>query len=77
MNLADEQDITQEAEEYAFTREGELFTDDMKIQVTLRGVPNISLLIDSEASCNIIDSKLWDYLKAKKIKCSSRKAFSI
>ena len=74
VNLVDEPDIAQEAEEYAFTCEGGFFPDDMKVQVTLGGVPDISLLIDSGASCNIIDSKLWEYLKADKNKCSSRKA---
>ena len=74
MNLVDEPDITHEAEEYAFTCEEGFFPDDMNIQVTLGGVPDISLLIDSRGSCNIIDGKLWKYLEAKKIKCSSRKA---
>ena len=54
MNLIDEPDITQEVQEYAFTCEGGFFPDDMKIQVTLGGVPDISLLINSGASCSSI-----------------------
>ena len=74
VNLVDEPDMPQGADGYAFTCKTGLFPDDMKVKATTGGVPNITLLIDSGASCNIIDSKLWEYLKANHVKRSSRKA---
>ena len=32
------------------------------------------ILIDSEATCNVMSQQTWDLLKLKGIKCESRKA---
>ena len=37
------------------------------------GVPKIQFIIDSGASCNIIDRQLWEELKKNKVKYISRK----
>ena len=42
------------------------------IHINLSGVP-INMLIDSGASCNIIDEKTWGMLKQEKIKCTSER----
>lgn len=43
------------------------------VDVTVGGVPGLKFIIDSGASCNVIDRGLWEMLKAKKVKCISRK----
>ena len=47
-------------------------TSPEKIDVTVGGVA-VAMLIDSGASTNVIDKKLWSKLKQDKIKCVSRK----
>ena len=36
------------------------------------GVPSVKFIIDSGASCNVIDPELWETLKESKVKCVSR-----
>ena len=38
------------------------------------GVPNVAMVVDSGASCNVIDRKLWEELKQNKVKCVSMKS---
>lgn len=38
------------------------------------GGVDLPMLIDSGASCNIVDEDTWEMLKEKKIKCFSSKA---
>ena len=38
------------------------------------GVPRVKFIIDSGASCNVIDRELWETLKESKVKCLSRNA---
>ncbi|KAK3108849.1 hypothetical protein FSP39_017183 [Pinctada imbricata] len=58
-------------DEFAFSVSG--FADNNN-QITVKvGGVNINMLIDSGASCNIIDKQMWTNLKDKKIKCKSEK----
>ena len=43
------------------------------VQVNVGGVPNVAMIVDSGASCNVIDRKLWGELKQDKVKCVSVK----
>ena len=47
--------------------------DNGEISVKIRGV-QVTMIIDSGASCNVLDRNLWEYLKANKIRCASSKA---
>lgn len=40
------------------------------IRVNLGNV-DIDMIIDSGASCNVIDQATWEWLKSRKIKCTS------
>ena len=44
------------------------------VQVNVGGVPNVAMIVDSGASCNVIDRKLWEELKQNKVKCISMKS---
>ena len=44
------------------------------VQVNVGGVPNVAMIVDSGASCNVIDRKLWEELKHNKVKCVSMKS---
>eukprot|EP00112_Aurelia_sp_Birch-Aquarium-sp1_P009823 Seg2131.1 transcript_id=Seg2131.1/GoldUCD/mRNA.D3Y31 product="putative protein K02A2.6" protein_id=Seg2131.1/GoldUCD/D3Y31 len=66
--LADANDSTDD--EYAFTvSNGKL----PKICLEIGGVPNVEMIVDSGACCNVIDRKLWEKLKEEKINCVSTK----
>ena len=58
-----------EEDEYAFTVKGTLETG--KVTVSVGGVP-VEMIIDSGASTNVIDKCLWENLKKKHIKFTSR-----
>ena len=45
---------------------GEIFVQIGGVQVTM--------IIDSGASCNVLDRNLWEYLKANKVRCASSRA---
>ena len=47
-------------------------TNDGKITVVVGGVP-ITMIIDSGATCSVIDRKLWEHLKSNQIQCESKK----
>ena len=32
------------------------------VQVNVGGVPNVAMIVDRAASCNVIDRKLWEEL---------------
>ena len=64
MSFVDEED------EYAFTVKETLDTG--KVTVFVGGV-QLEIVIDSGASTNVIDKYLWEDLKKKHIKCTSRK----
>ena len=63
--------VDEELDEYAFTVKGTLKTE--KVAVFVGGVP-VELIIDSGASTNVIGKCLWENLKKKHIKCTSRRA---
>ena len=44
------------------------------VQVNVGGVPNVAMVVDSGASCNVIARKLWEELKQNKVKCVSMKS---
>ncbi|XP_068692945.1 uncharacterized protein [Montipora foliosa] len=44
------------------------------VQVNVGGVPNVAMMVDSGASCNVIGRKLWEELKQNKVKCVSMKS---
>ena len=44
------------------------------VQVNVGGVPNVVMIVDSGASCNVIDRRLWEELKQNKVKCVSMKS---
>ena len=44
------------------------------VQVNVGGVPNVAMIVDSGASCNVIGRKLWEELKQNKVKCVSMKS---
>ena len=43
-------------------------------QVNVGGVANVAMMVDSGASCNVIDRKLWEAFKENKVKCVSMKS---
>jgi hypothetical protein len=59
-----------EEDEYAFTVKETLDTG--RVTVSVGGIP-LEMVIDSGASTNVIDKYLWEDLKKKHIKCTSRK----
>ena len=44
------------------------------VLVNVGGVPDVAMIVDSGASCNVIDRKLWEELKSNKVKCVSMKS---
>eukprot|EP00794_Sanderia_malayensis_P001495 gene1495-1651_t len=57
-------------EEFGFVVTGKI---EPEITLSVGGIPNIKFIIDSGASCNVIDRQLWEMLKANKVKCESQK----
>eukprot|EP00794_Sanderia_malayensis_P004282 gene4282-4850_t len=57
-------------EEFAFVVTGKI---EPEITLNVGGIPNIKFIIDSGASCNVIDRQLWEMLKANKVKCETQK----
>ena len=47
--------------------------DNGEISVKIGGV-QVTMIIHSGASCNVLDRNLWEYLKASKVRCASSKA---
>ena len=47
--------------------------DNGEISVKIGGV-QVTMIIDSSTSCNVLDHNLWEYLKANKVRCASSKA---
>ena len=68
IHMVNESDSTDD--EYAFAVSGGKLP---KVCLKIGGVPNVKMIIDSGACCNVIDRELWEELKEKKIKCVSRK----
>ena len=63
----------EEGDRYAFTvRNVSDASGDAKIEVNVGGIP-VNMIIDSGATCNIIDQNLWEHLKSKNIDCESTK----
>ena len=61
----------EEGDRYAFTvRNVSDASGDAKIEVNVGGIP-VNMIIDSGATCNIIDQNLWEHLKSKNIECES------
>ena len=62
------EDYSDDNNEYAFTIVDENQTT---VLVSIEGVPSVSMIVDSGASCNVIDRQLWQSLKQNKVKCVS------
>lgn len=62
-------------DDYVFTV-NEMGRSSGKVDVTLGGV-KLQMIIDSGASCNVVDKQLWEKLKLQKIKCQSKKCEKI
>ena len=62
----------QREDKYAFVVRGQKETGELKLKVG--GVDLDNVLIDSGASCNLIDSETWNSLKLKHIECESKKS---
>ena len=62
--------LVETEDEFAFVVSGKTQPE---LALNVGGVPNIKFIIDSGASCNVIDRELWETLKASKVKCESRK----
>ena len=58
---------------YAFTWKSKVDIEvDAKLTVGIGGVP-VTMVIDSGATCNVIDCTHWEYLKESNVKCHSSK----
>ncbi len=66
-------DEDQREDEYAFSVEHERAEDDAEIRVMVGGVPLI-MSIDSGATINVIDTRMWEKLKVEGVKCMSKKS---
>lgn len=55
-------------EEFAFVVTGDVHP---KLVLNIGGIPNVKFIIDSGASCNVIDRQLCETLKERKVKCVS------
>ena len=62
----------QDSENYTFVVINENEGNSLKIVVEIGGV-SMKMLIDSGASCNIVDRETWEILKQEKIKCKGSK----
>ena len=68
VNQVNFEDYLDDESEYAFT-----IVDEKQpvVLVSIGGVPNVSMIVDSGASCNVIDRQLRESLQQKKVKCVS------
>ena len=60
--------------EYAFGVLGGADNPDSGEITVKTGGAQVTTIIDSGASCNVLDRNLWEYLKANKVRCASSKA---
>ncbi|XP_033115251.1 uncharacterized protein LOC117115521 [Anneissia japonica] len=68
--MSEEDNVSTPSTDYAFSlTEDEYYT---KVNVNMGGICN-QMIIDSRASCNVVDKQIWEELKAKKIVCASTK----
>ena len=58
------------ASEYTFSKHDRDSEEKGKVMANVGGV-NLSFIIDSSSSCNVIDRKTWEQLEIKDIKCQS------
>jgi len=65
-------DVDDESDEFAFMI-GSADESSGTIDICVGGVPLRGLLIDSGATCNLIDRMTWEDLKQKQIKCKSER----
>ena len=61
----------EDGDRYAFTVRNSNDTS-ANITVDVGGIP-VQMIIDSGATCNIIDQNLWEHLKLENIRCESTK----
>ena len=68
-------DCVEDDDEYAFCVFGEcvLSVDSGTVQLKVGGAIIKGVLIDSGASCNVVDKDMWEDLKSQGIKCKSEK----
>jgi len=65
-------DVDDESDEFAFMI-GSADESSGTVDICVGGVPLRGLLIDSGATCNLIDRMTWEELKQKQIKCISER----
>ena len=59
------EDYSDDENEYVFTIVDETLP---MVLLSIGGVPNVSTIVDSGVSCNVIDRQLWESLKQFKVK---------
>ena len=65
----DHQQLLEQDTEYVF-KVNQVHKITSMIEVNIGGVP-VKALIDSGASCNIVDEETWSHLKKKKMRCKT------
>ena len=64
------QGVRREEDGYTFTVGGGLRVGEITLRVG--GIPLDSVLIESRASCNLIDNNTWNSMKQNRIYCQSK-----
>ena len=59
---------------YAFAVEAGEFASDSEVDLKVGGVMLPAVLIDSGASCNVIDQTTWEAMKKESVQCDSKKS---
>ncbi len=66
------EETTAAADDYAFHVNTDAISGEGNVTLDVGGVLLCNVLIDSGATCNLIDEDTWCRLKADRIKCSSK-----
>ena len=69
-----EDSVTGQQDYYAFTVGVSQPTSGSEVDLNVGGVTFPVVLIDSGASCNVIDQATWEVLKKKSVQCESKKS---
>ena len=69
-----EDSATGQQDYFAFTVGVGKPTSGSEVDLKVGGVTSPAVLIDSEASCNVIDHPTWEVLKKKSVQCDSKKS---
>ena len=69
-----EESATGQQDYYVFTVGVGQPTSGSEVDLKVGGVTLLAVLIDSAASCNVIDQATWEVLKKKTVQCESKKS---